>query len=65
MTFRTAQVGRGRIVFPFAGNTQGQLVSVSTNGAFAEPYTYDAWGNFLSPSNVDSASTRQHHERKH
>ena len=28
-------------------NGQYQLVSVSTNGVFAEGYAYDAWGNVV------------------
>jgi RHS repeat-associated protein len=39
-------------------NTQGQLISVSTNGAFAESYAYDALGRRLSTT--DSSGTVYH-----
>jgi len=54
----TAQVGRRRIGFPFAGDTLGQLVSVSTNGAFAESYTYDPLGRRVSTT--DGSGTIRH-----
>ncbi len=40
------------VTLDLAWNSQGQLTSVSTNGVFAESYTWGPLGNRLSTSNV-------------
>jgi len=49
---------RGGVTLALAWNAQRQLVSVSTNGAFAESYAYDAIGRRVSTT--DSGSTVFH-----
>ena len=46
----------GRPTLDLAWNSQYQLVSVSTNGAFAESYAYDALGRRVSTTTVEGTT---------
>ena len=47
------QIAHGGDTLDLAWNSQYQLVSVSTNGAFAESYTYDALGRRVSTTTLE------------
>lgn len=54
----TSFVGRADVALSLAWNSLGQLVSVSTNGAFAESYAYGPLG--LRVSTTDGSGTVYH-----
>jgi RHS repeat-associated protein len=54
----TTNMVRAGVALSLAWDTQGRLVSVATNGAFAESYTYDALGR--RASTTDGGGTVYH-----
>jgi len=50
---------RNGVTLALSWNTQGQLVSVATNGAFAESYAYDALGRRLSTTTLSHSRTNE------
>jgi RHS repeat-associated protein len=54
----TSMVSRAGVRLALTWNTLGQLVSVSTNGAFAESYAYDPLGRRVSTT--DASGTTRH-----